>query len=471
MLGFWRGSVCLSNRAKRLPTGEDGEPMPDATGTVSSEPKVDDTAPNAPSSGPPSLSGEIQEYFNPGFDPDEVTGLWSLKQRLPLLHAFTTLFRGEPTGIVVRVHVLAEMCLRPADTPFWQVHALRQHFAYLTETAFTTVITRLREGDLIGYAREENAYSVTPLGLQVNSAIRYFLNNYEDEGLGLLTGVLFAGEAMGTLSSDDLAHLKSRLGQLEHELLAAIDSASEPAILKARNRFEAIWKRIEQGTAAIRAIAKNPDMDRETHRVGQRVAEAQSRLARITVLFQRAMNDIDRQRMHLGRSGVSTSDLNAYLMARTPDELRDLLDGALGRSVQPLVLLTDLLADVAEYELVERQREEQEGWTMPAAVYSPKELPVEADALPWLDQLVADVAALDAEPTPLASIVPKEGFEISSYRFAMLALSDTGESETDGSLAPLTRLSVAVRLDHGTESVERDGVAAISKGAVWRETS
>ncbi len=409
---------------------------------------------------------DIQEYFVPGIDVDDVASLWNLKQRFSLLDAFTTIFRGEPTGVIVRLHVLLDMSIRPAGTPSWGLSELRHHFSYLTDTAFDTVMRRLRGGGLISYDRESNSYTATSLGLQVAGSISYFLKSYEEEGLTLLTGVLFAGDAMGNISGEDLSHLLNRLGQLEHELQGAIDSASEPAILSARGRFDAVWKRIEQGTDIIKRIAQSQDMDRETHRLGQKVAQAQSRLARVTTTFQRAMNDIDRQRVHLGSSGISTSDLNRYLMTKTQEELIRTFEGAMGISVQPILLLTDVLSDVAEYELVERQREEKEEWKLPQLVNSSFEESTLEEDIPHLNELIADVSNLQDE-SPLKAIVPKESFELSSYRLSMLFLvDDASAAQADGPLTELVNLPVDIYVQDEVDEVGLHGVHSISKGVV-----
>lgn len=419
-----------------------------------------------------SVDEEIQDYFVPGFDIDEIPSLWGLKQKAPLLNAFTILFRGEPTGVLVRLHVLSDLSIRPAETPFWELSALRHHFAYLTETAFDTVIRRLRGGGLISYDREGNSYAITPLGLQVNGAVSHFLRSYEEEGLGLLTAFLYAGEAMGSLSREELAHLLNRLGQLEQELVSAVDSASEPAILKARERFEAVWKRIEQGTEIIRRISRNREMDRETHRLGQKIALFQSRLTRVASIFQRAMNDIDRQRVHLGNSGISTSDLNRYLMNRSMDELAAFLKGAMGIPAQPILLLTDLLADVAEYELIDREKEEKEAWRLPDLIYSEAEAGFMKEELPHLKDLIGDVTETEEVSLSLKSVIPRESFEVSSYRLSMLSLTG-GRTETKGGdlLTQWAGLPLRVEIEEGVEEVKAHGVWSLSKGEIKKETS
>lgn len=411
---------------------------------------------------------EIQDYFTSNFDPDDIPSLWNLKQKSSLLNAFATIFRGEPTGVLVRIHVLSEMSIRPAETPFWELSELRYQFAYLTETAFETVIRRLRGGGLIGYDRERNSYSMTPLGLEVSGTLSHFLRAHEEEGFGLLTSILYGDEAIGHISKEELAHLLSRLGQVEEELMSAVDSASEPEIIKARERFETVWKRIQQGTDVIRRIAKNRDMGREIHRLGQRVASAQSRLARVTSIFQRAINDIDRQRMHLGSSGISTSDINRYLMNRTIDEIVPLLEGAMGISAQPALLLTDLLGDVAEYELVDKERERKEAWNLPELVNADEE-EVPEKAIPYFDELVKDITNLGDDPFSLRDVIPKMDYEVSSYRLSMLSLTkNVLHSKRENPLPQPDDLSVSMETEEGEEEVMKYGVLAISKGAIKR---
>lgn len=413
---------------------------------------------------------EIQNYFSSDVDADDIPSLWNLKQKFSLLNAFTTVFRGDPTGVMVRLHVLADMCDRPVGTTSWNLSELRHHFAYITDTAFDTVMRRLRGGDLINYDRENNSYSVTSLGLQVNSAVTYFLKSYEDEGLGLITGILYAGEAMGNISKEELAHLLNRLGQLEQELHSAIESASEPAILKARERFDSIWKRLEQGTDIISRIAKNQDMDRDTHRLGQSIAQAQSRLARVTSVFQRAINDLDRRRIHLGNSGVSTSDLNKLLINKTPDELIELLNGVIGMPVQPVFVLTDLLCDVAEDEL-KKDRERLEEFRLPSPVHSLAEDNPNDEDIPHLRELTNDLANLKEDMLLLKTVIPKENFEVSSYRLSMLSLADgSPDILTDGPLAELLNLPLTLHVEDGSEEVMKHGVYTISKGTIRRES-
>lgn len=408
---------------------------------------------------------EIEDYFVTGLDPEDITPLWSLKQKLPLIDAFITVFHGTVMHVLIRLLVLAEMVSK-VDPPVWPMSELRYVFGYLSETAFDTVLRRLRDGGLISYDREANSYTVTSLGQKLHGAISMFLKGEDDEGIGMLTGLVYAGEVMGTLGKEELGHLLYRLNQLEGEIIYAVESASEYQILKARDRYEAIWKYIQKGTDIIKKITKNADFDRTTHGLAQQIGHAQSRLAKFTSVFQRALNDIDRQRVHLGNSGVSTSDLSKYLMNRSINELIGLMSGTLGTTINPTFVLTDIMADKAEYELIERERQSSEDFVLPDLADSPASEDLFED-LNYLQELHSDVSSVtDAEP--LKSIIPRNNFEESAYRLSMISLiGDRGE--VSGShIHDFINLPFIVSFGSAITEVMEYDVKSMSDGSILR---
>jgi hypothetical protein len=125
--------------------------------------------------------------------------------------------------------------------------------------------------------------------------------------------------------------------------------------LKARNKFQPICHYIDKGSEIIEKITSNPDLDRNTHRIAQQIGQSQAKLAKSTASFQRALNDIEKQKIHLGSWGLSTSDINKYLIGVDPHEFLELINPALGISIEPVLLLTDILYDIAEYELIDKK--------------------------------------------------------------------------------------------------------------------
>ncbi len=409
----------------------------------------------------------LNAYFAPGIEPDDIAPFWALRQKSLTLRAFVTLFRGSETDVLLRLLVLSEMVSR-VDPPWWGMGELRHAFGYLSVTALETVLKRLRDGGLISYDRETNSYSVTTPGQKVQSAVNLFLKNEEDEGIGMLTGLVYAGEVAGTLGKEEFEHLLYRLNQLEKEMITAVESMSEHRILKARERYESIWKYIEKGTDIIKKITGNTELDRASHKLAQQIGHAQSRLAKFTSIFQRALNDMDRQRIHLGNSGVSTSDLNRYLMNLDMNTLIELFDDVLGIPVMPPFLLSDIVADIAEYELIDRERQSPEDWALPEIVESPLTEEPFSEDLVQLETLHSEVSSIDGERS-LAEVVPKRNYEESVYRLSMISLIGAKGEYGNSQVTGFINLPLRIDFNDGIEAVMREGVKNISKGTISRK--
>jgi hypothetical protein len=400
----------------------------------------------------------------PGIDPEDITPLWLLHSKLPVLEAFMTLFRGSMSDSLVRLLVLGEMGRR-GHTPEWTFADLRQTFAYLTPAPLESALRRLKGGGLLRYDATESAYVLTPSGLRVYGAVTSLFQLTEEDDLGWITGVVRASYELGTLTPEVLSHLLYRLRRLETELQQAVESLSEPRILQARERLASIWSWIERGSAMIEQIVQDSALDRELHRVAQQIGRAQSRLLRLTTVFQRVLNDIDRQRIHLGATGLSTSDLVFFLRQCSVDELRWLLIPHLALPVRPLFLLTDLITDQAEYELLQRKRHVTEWCALPEAQESPTSPPQKAAEFPELARLVTQLQS-DPRPTlPLADIVPWGTFEESAYRLSMLSLlGDAEAADSGGPVAKLASLPYRLSVEVAETAVGRAGVARMSLG-------
>jgi hypothetical protein len=181
------------------------------------------------------------------------------------------------------------------------------------------------------------------------------------------------------------------------------------------------------------------------------------------------LNDIDRQRIHLGATGLSTSDLVFFLRQCTPDDLRRLLAPHLTRPVRPLFLLTDLLTDQAEYELLQRRRHVNEWCELPQGQDSPASPPLQANEFPELGRLVSHLQSEARDAVPLVEVVPWSSFEESAYRLSMLSL--LGDAEAAGSGGPaakLAELPYTLSVIDEVVTVGRQGVATMSAGSLQR---
>jgi hypothetical protein len=420
--------------------------------------------------GPPG-NALIFPALAPGIDPEDITPLWLLHSRLPVLEAFLTLFRGSLSDSLVRLLVLGEIGRR-GQAPEWTYHELRQTFAYLAPAPLESALRRLRVGGLLRYDATAGVYLMTTAGLRVYGAVASLFQLGEEDDLGWITGVVRASYELGTLTPEVLSHLLYRLRRLETELQQAVESLSEPRILQARERLATVWGWIERGSAMIQQIVEDAALDRELHRVAQQIGRAQSRLLRLTTVFQRVLNDIDRQRIHLGATGLSTSDLVFFLRQCTVDDLHMLIAPHVARPVRPLFMLTDLMTDQAEFELLQRKRSVEEWCELPQSQDSPPSPPQGPPAFTELERLVGQLQN-DARPTLLLpEVVPWGSYEESAYRMSMLSLLGDAEAAGSGGLvADLAALPYALTVFPEHVIVGRAGVESMSLGQLQRLSS
>jgi hypothetical protein len=174
----------------------------------------------------------------------------------------------------------------------------------------------------------------------------------EDEMASLLAQVAGA-QQLGLVNANQLKHLHAQLARLHDEFAEAIASGSESRLRAAQPRFDRALDLVDRAgqalTALIRAEHDDPRLEREARAIGQE----QARLLAMASQFTRALQQADRQRVTLGSTGLTTSDVRAWLQ-RHP-ALCDLMGEALSVPLRPVMVSQHDLVDVAEGEF-ERDR-------------------------------------------------------------------------------------------------------------------
>lgn len=409
------------------------------------------------------------EYFRSGVEPEDIPALFPLLRAKEALAAFTALFRGSDDDVLVRLLVLREIGQR-GEQPLWTPQELNAHFAYLDAVKLKTVLHRLRDTDLLVWNPENSLYQISPHGRMALSALSMLLRFADEDGgeIGYITSQLAAGQSLGKVADEDLHHLLSRLIELEDEFNRAVLSSSELRIRRAEKKLSSVLSWVEKGTGIMKIIAADPDLDPPTHRAAQKIGQVQSRMLRMSSVFQRTLNQLERQKIHLGQSGLSTSDIHGWLRGLDQDALSSLQHGTLTLPARLGCLLGDIALDIAEFELLERLREAEADQTLPPPHDAPR-----ADAMPTteedLTRLMAFLGNLQQieTVTPLHELIPAQDFAVSSYRLSLASLLGDPESEAiDGAVADLARLPLTLKLTGEQVQVGRHGVAAMSVGAM-----
>ena len=400
----------------------------------------------------------LQAHFQPNIAADEIEQVYHLKRAQPLLQVFTALFHGGFEGVLVRLLVLRELASDTA-TPAFSRADINTRLAYLLPESLETVLGRLRSNQLLAWDAQQSVYRVTPMARNVLSAIDGLLalGKEEDEAdMGFLLSQVAGAQVVGGVTVDQLQHLLGRLVELTEEFSDAIASGSEFRLRASQAKWHMACDWVEKGSEILRAITTDENADSATHRAAQAIGRAQSALLNMQGMFSRALNQIERQRVHLGQSGLSTTDIKRWLLLH--DDLASLADEAIDQPVVPLFITPAEMIDVAETELLS----DRVSGIAPGGLPTGQDAPTTINDTPamqkelddWLARL-SDFAALGnfpsiAEEAPKAipvqdSLLPAS-FAVASYRASLLPLlGDADEARLQGATAELARLPISFK--------------------------
>jgi hypothetical protein len=434
-------------------------------------------------------STSFEGYFrDPGYAPEQPLA-WALGQRLPLLDALRGLFSGPQALVQLRLWCFMELATQP------QARLSREDFnrlfhALLPE-ALDAVLKRLRDLDLLTWDATAQDYTLSPLAQQVHGLLAPLTSppaqEYDD--MAALLSQVAGAQQLGLVTTNQLKHLHAQLARLHDEFAEAIASGSESKLRLAQPRFDRALELVDRAgqalTALIRADHEDPRLEREARAIGQE----QARLLSMASQFTRALQQADRQRVTLGSTGLTTSDVRAWLQ-RHP-ALHELIGEALHVPVRPVVVSQHDLVDVAEGEF-ERDRPVNQGLAglpPPAAAADgtldtlslPPELgnligllgrwselaTEEAAARAALPQDEQDAAAPPPGTRPVADAILGGRFAQAAYRLQLMPLLGDAQAKTlKGLTGDLARSPWQWRLKPQLVATNDEAVSLISEGLI-----
>jgi hypothetical protein len=416
----------------------------------------------------------LQAHFQPHIAVDEIEQVYHLKRAQPLLQVFTALFHGGFEGVAVRLLVLRELASDTASSTFSRAD-INTRLAYLLPESLETVLMRLRTNQLLAWDAQNAVYRVTPMARNVLSAIDSLLNlnqNEDEAEMGFLLSQVAGAQAVGGVTVEQLQHLLGRLVDLTEEFRDAIASGSEFRLRASQDKWHMACDWVEKGSEILRAITSDERADAATHRAAQAIGRAQSALLNMQGMFSRALNQIERQRVHLGQSGLSTTDIKRWLLAH--EDLAQLAEDAIDQPVVPLFITPAEMIDVAETELLTDRAQAAPGG-LPSGQDAPTTVndgpPMQKELDDWLDRLsdFAAITKLAGAPGDAPKSVPVHesllpaSFAVASYRASMLPLlGDPSEASLQGATGDLARLPISFNPTDDMVQLADQEVAAMS---------
>ncbi|MGQ5522172.1 hypothetical protein ACUHMQ_02815 [Chitinimonas sp. PSY-7] len=407
---------------------------------------------------------KLADFLAAGLNPVDVPPLADLLQSRPLINAFITLFHGNEEQVLMRLMVLREIGARGQE-PRWSPAQLEAHFAYVNSIKLRTVLSRLRENGLLLWDGDEGLYQIAETGRVALAAVSTLLAfSDQDAELGYLTSQAVGQQQMGRVTNETLQHLLARLNELYKYFEDALESQSEFQIQKAQKRLESVWRWVQKGTEVIRSMFEDENLERRVLDQVQAIGMAQSRILRLTGSFQRRLNQLQAQRVHLGASGLTSSDIAEWLRTASQADLAGMASNMLCFSPQLALVTGAEMVDIAEFELIERERVAAQSNVLPEKVAAPSLSAPEAERLFEAESLYALLAGFSV-PTDISDAVVVDTYPETAYRLSLLSLLGDAEAALEQSIVG-DMVNLPLRLQHDAEVVELDHpeVAAISRG-------
>lgn len=408
----------------------------------------------------------FKDFLSPGISPRDVDALFPLLQSAHVIHALIALFRGGSEEVMIRLAVLREIASR-ADAPEWTPQQLQNHLGFIDNTKLETVLKRLREHDLLLWDTDRRLYQLSATGRMVLSALSNLLkfSQNEDDELGFLAAQVAAGGAVGQLNIENLSHLLARLNELEQYFEQAVQSGSEFRLKAAQSRLGSVWKWMEKGTEVLKNLPEN-GFDDASWQIAQKIGQSQSRMMRMSSVFQNELAKIARQRVMLSDGGLSSSEMAAWLKEQSVDKLFNLTASHVAQVPEPLFILADVMLDQAE-AFLERDIVDKKISTMPQAAAAEETQDVPFEYPPQLAALNRMLAHIE-ESAPLTDVIVGGDFSAASYRYSLLTF--LGERNVDADLAMLAEQPYILLQDKNADlqAVHRNEIAMMTAGHIQK---
>ncbi|MGB6007737.1 hypothetical protein [Castellaniella sp.] len=427
-------------------------------------------APEAVSFADDADGSSFESYFrDPAFAAESPLA-WRLGQRLAVLDALRGLLSGGQAMAQLRLWVFLELATLPRGR--LQRDDLNQAFFSLRPEALDASLKRLRDLGLLIWDATAQDYHLSPLAQQLQGLLAPLARTTdEDDEMAALLAQVAGAQALGLSDAGQIQHLHAQLARRYDEFADVIASGSEARLREAQPRFERALQLVERAGEALTALIRSDHDDPRLEREARALGHGQARLLSMASQFTRALQQADRQRVTLGTTGITSSDVRDWLQSR--GSLHELLGDALSFNPQPVFISGHELVDVAEGEFERDRPDPQRSQGLPPAAHAASgtlealRMPQELGDL--IDQLAGWTAATTPGEAPAArpidQVVLGGRYAQAAYRLQLLPLLGDEQARTlQGLTGDLARSPWRTVLLPETVAVQNPYVAALSAG-------
>jgi hypothetical protein len=394
--------------------------------------------------------GNFADYFRHEDVVLEDSLAWQIQSSSQHFDALRGIFQGAPDLVRFRLWMLLTL-VRQTQYQFTRGD-IEGVFHAARIDAMDTVLKRFREVQILDWDETQRVYSLTALGQRCAALLAALAESAPDELSELLSQVVGA-EQLGTLQGGQVQLLQSQLLRLHQEFEEAITSGSEFRLREARKRYDRASRLIDKASGTITSIISNAKGQQALEQAARGLGLAQARLLAMASQFNRALQQADRQRITLGSTGMTNTDVKRWL--QQVKDIPSFLSDALHRPLRTPALAQHELLDVTEAEFERDRPTQQAEQGLPSAQAAP-EGQLTAVALPrelgdlvrllneWAQPLPKD-NPITQRPVSDALLAKHQDAEL---RFAQVAyklqllplLGDAQAAQLPGSTGELARL-------------------------------
>jgi hypothetical protein len=316
------------------------------------------------------LDGEtpLADYFRDADQASDSALAWQIDQNADAIDALRGLFHGSAGLVRLRLWVFITL-MGQSDAALTR-EALDQLFHAIRPEALDAVLKRLREVGLISWDETQRRYGIAALAQQVAAMLGPLTRTPDDDELAGLLGQVVGAEQLGTLDGRQVELLQAQLGRLHGEFADAIASGSEFRLREARKRYDRAARLIDRASSAITTLISNARGQVTLEKAARGLGQAQSRLLAMASQFNRALQQVDRQRVTLGTTGITSTDVKLWLQAMT--KLETLAEGGIASPVALAALAPHEMLDVTEAEFERDRHQPGAAEPLPAAQAAPE---------------------------------------------------------------------------------------------------
>lgn len=369
----------------------------------------------------------FEDFFrDPAFAQDHPLS-FALARKQGAIDALRGLFSGGTAFAKLRLWCFLELAAQPQGR--LSREDINRVFHALQPEVLDAVLKRLRELDLLVWDATAQDYQLSPLAHQAQALLAPLAAApHDDDELSGLLAQVAGSQQLGVVDASQLQHLHAQLARLHDDFAEAIASGSEARLRQAQPRFDRALGLVDKAGQALSAIIQDHNDSPRLERAARALGQDQARLLSMASQFTRALQQADRQRVTLGSTGLTSSDVRHWLQHQ-PD-LHTLVGDALSIGVRPVFVSQHDLMDVAESEFDRDRPDLQRSSGLPP--------PAQADTgtldilslPPQLGELIAvldrwrspggDAAQPDARP--LGEAVLGGRFAHAAYRLQLMPL-------------------------------------------------